>query len=239
MNRKIRPQALLLTLSATIVIGLTLTGCGSSRNISEENITSEAAMSIDGQSAYSPNEISYGDEIEILVWQNEDFNTRTTVTSNGTIAMPLIGEVVVAGKTKEELDRELTERLSKYIAGEIRLTITLVSKRDNIISVFGAVSRAQNFPVVSEISLFELLTMAGGPTTDADLRYVKVYRRDSSPRYSTIDLNEYLEQGLLNHEIKIGPGDIVYIPREENFVREFSGFLRDAVLVFGLFRAVN
>lgn len=239
MIRRYKPLSLLQTILIIITVGILLTGCGSSRNISEDNIMNEAALSIDGQSVYSPDEIGYGDEIEILVWQNEDFNTRTTVSSNGTIAMPLVGEVVAAGKTKEDLDRELTERLSKYIVGEIRITITLITKRDNIISVFGAVSRSQNFPVVTEISLFELMSMAGGPTTDADLRYVKVYRRDSSPRYSTINLNEYLEKGLLNHEIKIGPGDIVYVPREENFVREFSGFLRDAVLVFGLFRAVN
>ncbi|MDZ7808665.1 MAG: polysaccharide biosynthesis/export family protein [Gracilimonas sp.] len=96
---------------------LLISGCSSSRNISEQNIKNEAALSIEGQSAYSPDEISYGDEIEILVWQNEDFNTRTTVSSNGTVAIPLIGEVLVAGKTKEDLDRELTEKLSKYING--------------------------------------------------------------------------------------------------------------------------
>ncbi|HET8864934.1 MAG TPA: polysaccharide biosynthesis/export family protein [Gracilimonas sp.] len=224
-----------------IAIGLLLfiVGCSSSQKVAGDKIELEAQKEIQGQNIYDPDVINPGDELEILVWQNEDFNTRSVVTSKGTVAIPLIGEVIVAGKTKEELDRELTEKLSRYIAGEIRLTISLISQRDNIISVFGAVSRAQNFPVVDKISLFELLSMAGGPSMDADLRYIKVYRRDATPQYSTINLNEYLEMGQLNPAIKVGPGDIVYVPREKNFVREFSGFLRDAVLVFGLFRAVN
>ncbi len=235
LKKSLFPHFFSLLICSLLVIG----GCSSSKQTTRQNIKTKAATEIEGQNAYDPNIINPGDEIEIIVWQNDEFNTRTTVTSEGTIAMPLIGVVTVAGKTKEELDRELTEKLQRYIQGEIRLTISLISKRENIISVFGAVSSAQNVQLVDEISLFELLAMAGGPATDADLRHVKVYRRDHDPRYSTINLNEYLEEGRLDPSIKVGPGDVVYIPREKNFIREFSGFLRDVVLVFGLFRAVN
>ncbi|MFN1835761.1 polysaccharide biosynthesis/export family protein [Balneola sp. MJW-20] len=210
-------------------------GCSATKSAQQNDIENQAVRDIEGRSAYNPDIINPGDEIEILVWQHEDFNTQSSVTSKGTIAMPLLGEITVAGKTKEQVDRDLREKLSQYITGEIRLTISLVSKRENIITVFGAVSRSDNFQLVDEISLFELLSMASGPASDADLRHVKIYRRDYAPNYSEINLNEYLEKGQLDPSIKVGPGDIVYIPREQNFIREFSGFLRDVVLVFGLF----
>lgn len=214
-------------------------GCASSKNTQVSDVEQQAQRQIEGNRVYNPDIIQPGDEIEIVVWQHEDFNTRSVVSGNGTIAMPLIGEVTVAGKTKEDLDRELTDKLSQYIKGEIRITISLVSKRENIITVFGAVTNSQNFPLVDEISLFELLSMAGGPTTDADLRHIKIYRRDYTPSYTTLDLTGYLAKGQLDPTIKVGPGDIIFIPREKNFIRDFSGFLRDIVLVFGLFNAVN
>lgn len=222
---------------STVILGLAIffAGCSTTKRAQQDDIENRAIRDIEGRSVYNPDIINPGDEIEILVWQHEDFNTQSTVTSKGTIAMPLLGEITVAGKTKEQLDRELREKLSTFITGEIRLTISLVSKRENIITVFGAISRSDNFPLVDEISLFELLSMAGGPAADADLRRIKIYRRDYTPKYSVINLNEYLELGQLDPSIKVGPGDIVYIPREQNFIREFSGFLRDVVLVFGLF----
>lgn len=222
---------------STVFLGLALlfAGCKSTKNAQQDDIQRQAVREIEGRGIYNPDIINPGDEIEILVWQYEDFNVRSIVTSKGTVAMPLVGEITVAGKTKEQVDRDLRDRLSEYIQGEVRITISLISKRENIITVFGAISRSDNFPLVDEISLFELLSMAGGPAADADLRNIKIYRRDYSPNYSEIDLNDYLEKGQLDPSIKVGPGDIVYIPREQNFIREFSGFLRDVVLVFGLF----
>jgi hypothetical protein len=85
--------------------------------------------------------------------------------------------------------------------------------------------------------------MAGGPSEQADLRNVRIYRKPSGSMAElhnvTIDLTQYLDGGRNNPAAIVYPGDVVYVPEEENVIRETSQFLRDIVLLFGIFRVVN
>lgn len=192
------------------------------------------AASID--STYS---IGIGDEIEILVWEQPNFNTKTTVSNLGTIAIPLIGEIQASGLSKSEFEKELTKRLAKYIKGEINLTVSIRSTHSMLVSVFGMVSRPDNYPIGGQTSIFKVLSMAGGTSNEANIRNVRIYRKNSNPHYTTLDLTEYLDSGRQSSVAVVYPGDIVYVPRKENAVREVSEFLRDVVLLFGIFRVIN
>ncbi len=181
-----------------------------------------------------------GDEIEILVWEQPNFNTITRVSGLGTIAIPLVGELLVSGLTKDELTRELERKLSEFIRGDMNLTVSIRNTDSLLVSVFGMVSRPDNYPVTDQTSVFKILSIAGGPTQDADLRSVKIYHHNSNPNTSNLDLTHYLETGQMNSpSIVVRPGDIVYVPRKENAVREMSEFLRDIVILFGIFRVFN
>ncbi len=229
-------------LSLLIILFLSFTlGCSSTKPTSKkqvvESLTSNNSVLQD--STLQQTVIQPGDELEILVWEHDDFNTQTVVSSSGTINMPLIGEMKVDGLTKQQLHNELRERLKEYIKGEIKLTISILNKNDNIITVLGSVNQPNNFEAVDDISVFALLSKAGGTTTDADLANVKIYRSSHNPHYQEVDMTTYFNEGELNPEVKVGPGDIVYVPPEKNLIRELSPFLRDIIMVFGLFRAVN
>ena len=181
-----------------------------------------------------------GDEIEVLVWEQPSFNTLTTVSRLGTIAIPLVGEVMVVGLTQEELKRDLEGKLSEYIKGEINLTISIRNIDTLIVSVLGRVARPDNYPVIDQVSIFRILSTAGGLTEDANLKKVQLYRQYGPEDYVTLDLLEYLESGQLNSpELLVRPGDIVYVPRKENAVRDTSEFLRDVIILFGIFRVFN
>ncbi|MAO64140.1 MAG: hypothetical protein CL666_04005 [Balneola sp.] len=181
-----------------------------------------------------------GDEIEILVWEQPSFNTLTTVSRLGTIAIPLVGEIIVAGLTQEQLKRELEGKLAEYIKGEMNLTISIRNTDILIVSVLGMVARPDNYPVVDQTSIFRILSTAGGTTEDANLKKVKLYRQTGPEEYVTLDLFEYLESGQMNSStLLVRPGDIVYVPKKENAVREMSEFLRDVIILFGIFRVFN
>lgn len=213
-------------------------GCSSSRRAMEES----AALPEDvNQRTFEDTyRIRTGDEIEILVWEQPNFNTLTTVSGLGFIAIPLVGEIQVTGMTKEELHRELERRLSEFIKGDIELTISIRNTDGLMVSIFGMVTRPDNYPVVDKTSIFRVLSTAGGPTPDANLRRVKVYRPKNGKPAETLDLTEYLENGELDsEEVMIYPGDIIYVDQRENVVREMSEFLRDVVILFGIFRVFN
>lgn len=216
-------------------------GCSSSRQLQEDNARHQLANN--SATAYAQPDSLYkirpGDEVEILVWEQDRFNTSTTVSNHGTIVVPLIGELNVTGLTRAQLQRELLRRLSEYIRGDINLTVSVRSTDNMQVSIFGMVSRPDNYQIVDETSIFRVLSMAGGPSEEANIRRVKIYRESGNPAYEVLDLTYYLENGRMDKAVMVKPGDIVYVPQRQNAVREMSGFLRDVVLLFGIFRIVN
>lgn len=181
-----------------------------------------------------------GDEIEILVWEQPSFNTLTVVSRMGTIAIPLVGEISVTGLTQDELKRSLEPKLREYIKGEINLTVLIRNTDTMIVSIIGMVTNPDNYSVADQTSIFRLLATAGGHTELADLTNVKLYRDATPEDYVELNLLEYLESGQMNSEsLTVRPGDIVFVPEKENVVREMSEFLRDVVVLFGIFRVFN
>lgn len=225
-----------------IVLVLIMTqACTATRELPSDSPPQISSV-VESQAAESEDQylIRPGDEIEILVWEQPSFNTLTTVSRLGTIAIPLVGEIMVAGLTQEELKRDLEGKLAEFIRGEMNLTISIRNTDVLIVSVLGMVERPDNYPVVDQTSIFRILSTAGGTLENANLKKVKLYRQTGPEDYVTLDLFEYLESGQMNSPaILVRPGDIVYVPKKENAVREMSEFLRDVIILFGIFRVFN
>lgn len=230
-----KPTINLLILICCMMI---VQACSTTRDISPERSSVIAdTTTTQLKSEDASYKIRPGDEIEILVWEQPSFNTLTTVSRMGTIAIPLLGEINVAGLTQEELERDLERQLEEYVRGEILLTVAIRNTDSLIVSVIGMVSSPDNYSVADQISIFRIIATAGGHTDMADLSKVKLYRQNMSESYVQLDLLDYLETGRMNsEELMVRPGDIVYVPRKENVVREMSEFLRDVVVLFGIFR---
>lgn len=225
----------------TILVLILTQACTTTREL-PSNSPPQTSVSVDLQALESENQyvIRPGDEIEILVWEQPSFNTLTTVSRLGTIAIPLVGEISVAGLTQAELKRDLEGKLAEYIRDEINLTISIRNTDTLIVSVLGMVENPDNYPVIDQTSIFRILSTAGGTTEDANLKKVKLYRLAGPEDYVTLDLFEYLETGQMNSSaILVRPGDIIYVPKKENAVREMSEFLRDVIILFGIFRVFN
>ncbi|MEX0721762.1 MAG: polysaccharide biosynthesis/export family protein [Balneolaceae bacterium] len=230
----------IIKLSAGLLLLVMLSGCGSSRQIQEDDARRQLSSSNTGVSqADSLYKIRPGDEVEILVWEQPNFNTSTTVGNQGNIVVPLVGDIKVTGLTQAQLKRELARQLSEYIKGDVNLTVSLRSIDNMEVSVFGMVTSPDNYQIVDETSIFKVLSMAGGPSEEANIRRVKIYRKSGDKNYQTLDLTYYLDSGQMDAAAMVLPGDIVFVPQRQNAVREMSGFLRDVVLLFGIFRVIN
>lgn len=175
-----------------------------------------------------------GDKIQITVWGYPEFNTTTTVKGYGTITVPLIGEIIAAGLTVHELSTELKQRLSEYVKGKVKLTISHIGMNKQV-SVMGAVNRQGNYPALRELSLIEVLGDAGGTAANADLRRIKIFRRGATTDAITVDLMRYLRNGDIQYIPKVGPGDTVFVPKQADFVKAFSRYANEVVLLFGFF----
>jgi polysaccharide export outer membrane protein len=183
--------------------------------------------------------IRQGDQIQLNVWGYPEFNTTGSVKENGNIAIALLGDLNATGLTKEQFTDIVRTRLSEYIQGEIKLTLSVVTSVAQKVTVLGYVTRQENIPISSEMSLLEVLSAAGGTTPESDIRRIKIIRFGESQNPIEVDLTWYIENGNLDAAPMVRPGDTVFIPKSENVIRELSDFLRDVFLLFGFFRIFN
>lgn len=227
-------------LFSIIAFLMLLQGCASQNTLSEKQaellVQQDRQDSFIGSGNPSTLTIQPGDEITVFVFGYEEFDTESIVSAQGTIVFPLAGELQVAGLTKEQFDLKIRRELRSFIREEITLTTSIRSRKNEMISVLGSVRDPANYPIIGEASLFEVLSMAGGTAETADLRNIRVYRTNSPTVEIVVDIPQHLENGTLSDpSLAIQPGDIILVPSKDNMVRELSFFLRDIVLLFGLF----
>jgi polysaccharide biosynthesis/export protein len=181
--------------------------------------------------------ILIGDSIAFSVWGEPEFTTHATVRSSGTISIPLIGEMKAAGYSRIEFEVMLRKRLAEFIQGEIKLTLDIGSPLPKI-TFLGAVGTQGSFPAKDEIGLLEALSSVGGWRENADLSNILITRQAtsaSSKKSITVDLEDYFEKGMVQELPYIYPGDVVFVPIRENFVRSMSDFMQNALILFGFF----
>src|SRR6202140_2042769 len=88
------------------------------------------------------------------------------IGTNGDITLPLIGRVKAGGLTVEQLEVELTTRFEQFIQ-EPQISVTVTEFRSQPVSVFGAVTKSGIVQLRGRQTLYEVLSMAGGPSANA------------------------------------------------------------------------
>lgn len=158
--------------------------------------------------------IGPGDVMQISVWQYDQFNTTATVGPDGKITVHLLGDITVAGLTREGVKEDVTERLSKFIKEGAEVTVGIVEFNSQKISVFGQVRNPRTITFASVPSLVEIIMTECIPTPEADLTAVKIIPADSSVREPImVNMVQFFEKGDSSRLPKLHPGDTVYVPR--------------------------
>lgn len=110
------------------------------------------------------------------------------------------------------------------------------------ITVIGMVARPTSFPAPTDLPLLEAISIAGGWTEQSDLRYVTISRQSTHGNEQAVlevDIDAFLQEGNLRALPSVRPGDVVVVPKKENFAREMSDFIRDVVVLVSFFYLVN
>jgi polysaccharide export outer membrane protein len=105
--------------------------------------------------------IGPGDALQLFVWKEPDLTTALTVRMDGKTTVPLLGDVVAAGRTAHALAVDVTEKLEKYLA-EPQVTISVTQASAARFFVVGQVNRPGEYPLRGRTSLVQALATAGG-----------------------------------------------------------------------------
>jgi polysaccharide export outer membrane protein len=153
-----------------------------------------------------------GDILEVSVWKEEGLQREVLVRPDGRISFPLAGEIDADGKSIQELQQELVERLGRYIPEPV-VTVTVNQVLGNKIYVIGKVNKPGEFVVTQEVDVVKALSMAGGLSTFADSNEVKVLRRtDGEQAVFPFNYGELEEGRGLEQNIILQSGDVVIVP---------------------------
>jgi polysaccharide export outer membrane protein len=180
--------------------------------------------------------IAVGDSVAISVWDYPQFTTQAVVKTNGTIAVPLVGDLTAVGLTRAGLSAELKRRLGDYIQGDIRLSVSVFGALPRIL-VLGTVPTQGSIPTTGEMTLIDVIGKAGGLQEQSDLRYIQITRCSPLPGEQVVievDLEYSLLLGAACTTPMVRPGDIVYVPQRVDYVRKVADFFWAALAVLGV-----
>ncbi|MGC8822661.1 MAG: SLBB domain-containing protein [Desulfurella sp.] len=153
--------------------------------------------------------IGPNDQIKIDVWGSINDNLTLTVNRDGNINIPGVGVVSVAGLKFSELKGVIQNAFSKYYKN-FNLNITMGSLRTMTIYVVGYAAHPGSYTVSSLSTLINALFACGGPSKIGSMRNIEVKRDGKTITH--FDMYDFLIYGDTTGNIRLQPGDIIYIP---------------------------
>jgi protein involved in polysaccharide export with SLBB domain len=153
-----------------------------------------------------------GDEIAVAVWKEKDLDTTQRIQRDGTISPMLLGTVAVAGKTVDEVQRDLEERYREYLR-EPKVSVRVVTIHSERVFVLGEVKQPAAIPLNGPTMLTQALAQAGGFQQEfADQQRVRIVRTGPDGRPSLITANVSAMLTGTQPIVQVMPGDVVYVP---------------------------
>ena len=169
----------------------------------------EAALQTTAESAYW---IGPGDQLNIEVWKDPTLTRLVTVLPDGRVAFPLVREIVAAGKTVAQLQKEIEGKLSLFVKDAV-ITVEVRQVNSLQIYVLGQVRQPGRSLLTSNIDVLQALAIAGGPMQFAKLSKIKIFRREG--RKTVIipfDYEDVIAGKSLESNIQLRRGDVVVVP---------------------------
>jgi polysaccharide biosynthesis/export protein len=160
--------------------------------------------------------IGAGDALSILVWQNSDLTTKTTVRPDGMISMPLIHDIRAAGKTPTQLSRDIQRRLTKYVTKPVVTVMvnSFVGQFSEQIRVVGEAAKPQTIPYRKGMTALDAMIAVGGLSQFADGNRATLVRRVHGKEVSyRLHLDDLLQDGEISANVPLKPGDVIIIPQ--------------------------
>lgn len=155
-----------------------------------------------------------GDEVIVLLTGLNESSVRSKISPEGNLQVPYAGIVYVNGFTIEQATNLIKSKMNRVYpalnSGQTHLTVNLGNTRSIKITILGEVKTPGSYTLSSLSTLFNALYNSGGPNANGSLRYIDLIRNNKV--YKTVDFYSFLQQGLLDGNIRLEDQDVIRIP---------------------------
>jgi protein involved in polysaccharide export with SLBB domain len=153
--------------------------------------------------------IGPGDQLQVTIWGQVQANLRVVVDRSGQIYIPQVGEVSVAGIHYADLDEHLKREISKVFKN-FTVTANIGRLRSIQVVVVGYAQYPGTYTIGALSTLVNAIFASGGPSPQGSLRHIQV-RRDGAT-ITDFDFYDLLIKGDKSKDVRLQPGDVIYIP---------------------------
>ena len=149
------------------------------------------------------------DVLNVYVWNSAPLTGSHVVRPDGRISIPLIGEIMAAGKTPMELQGEITDRLkasNMILKPNVAVSITQVNSKKYYLE--GEVNKPGQYNLIVPTTILEALVNAGGFKDFANESHIRIIRGKNTFNfnYKQVIKNQHTEQNIY-----LEPGDIIVV----------------------------
>jgi protein involved in polysaccharide export with SLBB domain len=150
-----------------------------------------------------------GDELLIQAWGQVTLNSRYTVDRSGSIYVPQVGSIHVAGLSFGAMQDYLKGQMGRVFRN-FDLNVNMGQLRSIQVFVVGQARRPGSYTISSLSTLTNALFATGGPSPQGSMRHIQLKR--AGKVLVDFDLYDLLERGDKTNDIQLLPGDVIYIP---------------------------
>jgi polysaccharide export outer membrane protein len=187
-------------------------------------------------------QVGPGDELEITIIGMIDKPQAMKLSGSGEISIPYIGTMALGGLTAEQVETAIADRLrEKQLMSDPQVLVYISAYEAKTVYALGEVDRPGEYSVSFDMTLMDLIFVAGGVDFTA-ARYGYLHRRignappEWKPMFARTDMNELQnrpnvarpgsevieidlqpmkEGGVLERNITLRNGDVLYVPRRK------------------------
>lgn len=171
-----------------------------------------------------------GDEVIVDVWGATVSHVVATIQNDGSIQMPDLGPLYLAGMNIEKAEASLKSQLARIYSGlsedrgDTFARLSIGKMKGIVVNVSGEVTTPGAYTVPSLASLPSTIYSAGGVSETGSVRNITLYRRGKAVAH--FDLYEYLFKGQLDENIRLQDGDVVNVEPYKNVARIDGAVMR-------------
>ncbi len=155
------------------------------------------------------------DVLSVKVWGQQNLTSMYAVAADGTISMPLIGDLTADGLTREQLRDAISRKLAECCFNndpEVDVQVEKINSKRYF--VYGGVGRAGEYPLIRPTTIMDALSEVGGFRDFANTKKIRIQRTLPSGQTTELKFNykEVSNGKNMEQNILILNGDRIFVP---------------------------
>lgn len=156
--------------------------------------------------------IGPGDVLAIRFWRREDVSADVVVRPDGKISLLLLDDITAAGLTPEQLRDRIVEKANRLFE-DARVTVIVREVNSRQVFITGLVARPGPYPLRRNLTVLQLIAMAGGLLDFAHGEHIGVMRKVNGRQIGLpFNYSDVKNFKRLDQNIELQPGDTVVVP---------------------------